>query len=80
MNTMSEKVLLHEWLKHPGHGFKAFHAYLNRQPGTPSACGGHPPIESIFAMELPGDNSVCCGRCFAALYGVDLAAPPKGKK
>jgi hypothetical protein len=70
-NLMLNGVSIHEWVRHPEVNGSIFHAYLARVPGTPSVCGGHPVINQMSEMDIPGDVSICCVQCFAKLYRLD---------
>lgn len=70
-------VSTHHWLKHSEQ--KYFHAYLVRLRGTDSVCGESPPIAELNDMDIPGDRSPCCKKCFTGIYGFDPYALPREK-
>lgn len=73
-NARTHALLSFHWLKPPEASI--YHAYSGFRVGTQSACGRGGEIGDWLTMDLPGDNSVCCNHCFAALTGFDPSATP----
>lgn len=67
-------VSTHHWLKYPD--TSPFHAYLVSRLGAPTVCGEGMPIQDLSEMDIPGDRSVCCIKCYMNLYGMDPYTSP----
>ena len=66
-----KKITTHYWLLQPEGD--VFHAYLALRTGQNSVCAEVAPITNLGAMNIPGDRSLCCARCFQGLYGINLS-------
>ncbi len=58
----------HYWIRHKSDS--EFHAYPSSYIGTPALCGEAKPLPAVRVMDIPGERSLCCTKCFAALHGL----------
>lgn len=74
MSKQKHRVASAIWLKPRSENRNIYHAYTNIKNRQLPLCENAKKAINFETMDVPGEESLCCTKCFAELYKINVLA------